>query len=563
MIYEFGDYELDLASHAVRRGGAPVPMEPQVFDVLALLVEQRARTVTKEELLDGVWGSRFVSESALTSRIKAARRALGDDGRSQAVIRTVHGRGYQFVAPTTVRGDPWAAASGRRTVPLAPRRQPRTRYARSGGYSIAYQVVGEGSGDDDVVFVPGFVSNAELHWELPAMAGFLERLAQGRRLIVFDKRGTGLSDRVPPDRLPTLEERMDDVRAVMDAAGSARASIFGVSEGGPMAVLFAASYPERVRRLALYGTYVHAPFPNGADLVQSTREWWGTGTIFEYLAPSWCDLPGRRAFLARYERLSATPDAAAKLVGLLNEIDIGPVAPAVTAPTLVVHRTQDSAIAAQHGRALAERIPGAALVEIEGPDHLVFVDHAPILDAVLAFLDARPDEPLRPPAPRVLATLLSIRPAPDAVPAEPPEGDAAAQVDLALEADLEACLDAVGAPPAAGGPRRVGLTADGLLAVVDGPARAIRAAQLVVEGRALRAAVHTAEVELVDHRPSGPGVGIATAASRVAAPGEVLVSRTVRDLVVGSGIELVARGAFPLGGSAELWELYAPSPAAV
>ena len=265
--------------------------------MLAFLVTHHDRVVTKEELLDQVWGDRFVSESALTSRIKQARRALGDDGRRQDVIRTVHGRGYRFVAPL---GDVAAAIA-----------QPvRTRYTRSSGLDIAYQVVGDGP---DLVFIPGFVSNIDLQWEHPGMAAFYRRLASFSRLILFDKRGTGVSERVSADRIPSLEERMDDVRAVLDAAGSERATLFGISEGGPLSLLMAATYPERVERLVLYGTFATDPFVDPARFERDTRRLWGRGHVFSQLAPSWADDEADVAFLARYERQSATPDGAARL----------------------------------------------------------------------------------------------------------------------------------------------------------------------------------------------------------------------------------------------------------
>ena len=238
MILAFAGCELDTRAFELRRDGSVVAMEPQVFEVLAFLVRHRDRLVSKEELLDEVWGDRFVSESALTSRIKAARRAVGDDGSAQAVIRTVHGRGYRFVAdveerlPTTSPrcGDAARCDGSRCGMPA------------TAGINIAYQITGVAP--PDIVLVPGFVSHLELDWTEPRHAHFLTRLGGLGRLIRFDKRGTGLSDR-PTEQPPDLETRMGDVQAVMDAAGSRRAVLFGYSEGGPMAVLFAATYPDR------------------------------------------------------------------------------------------------------------------------------------------------------------------------------------------------------------------------------------------------------------------------------------------------------------------------------
>ena len=348
-IVRFGDHELDLDRFELRSGAGPVPVEPQVFDVLAFLVEHRDRVVTKEELLDEVWGDRFVSESALTSRIKAARRAVGDTGRAQRVIRTVHGRGYRFVAE--LDGEDTAPAEPSPTpVRQAVHTIPRTRYARSGDLSIAYQVVGDGPGD--LVFIPGFVSNIELHWEHPDFIRFFSRLADIGRLITFDKRGTGLSERVPSAQLPTLEERIDDVRAVLDAAGSDRADLFGISEGSAMAVLFAATHPDRVARLVLFGAYGWTPRLNTANaaMVEDARAAWGTGAVFEFLAPSTAGDKETRRFFSRLERHSASPDVAAGLVARSNEIDVSDILPSVQAPTLVLHRSGDSVDDGDGGR---------------------------------------------------------------------------------------------------------------------------------------------------------------------------------------------------------------------
>jgi DNA-binding winged helix-turn-helix (wHTH) protein len=239
VIVAFEDLELDFSQVELRRSGVRVRVEPQAFEVLAYLVNHRDRVVTKEELMDNVWGGRFVSETAVTSRIKHARQAVGDDGQAQRLIRTVHGRGYRFVG------------SARELGPTLASRHDPIHYALSDGLQIAYQVTGRG--DRDIVLVAGFVSHLEIDWADPRHAGFLDRLGSFGRLIRFDKRGTGMSDR--PNDLPDMETRMHDVLAVMDAAGSGRAVLFGYSEGGPMSILMAAMHPERVEALVLYGTY--------------------------------------------------------------------------------------------------------------------------------------------------------------------------------------------------------------------------------------------------------------------------------------------------------------------
>jgi pimeloyl-ACP methyl ester carboxylesterase/DNA-binding winged helix-turn-helix (wHTH) protein len=558
VVYEFGDIEIDPGIHEVRRAGEVVAVEPQVFDVLAHLIEHRDRTVTKEQLLDAVWGNRFVSESAVTSRIKAARRAVGDDGRAQAVIRTVHGRGYRFVAPITERGSaadaPAATRTGGADAPGAggSRRPPRTRYASSGRHSIAYQVVddrppgGDGA-PEPIVFVPGFVSNVELQWDLPAMADAFTRLGRGRQLVLFDKRGTGVSERVALDAIPTLEERMDDVRAVMDAAGIRRAALVGISEGGPLSLLFAAAHPDRVSRLALFGTYAHHPLDPIGDLLERTRTYWGSGSAFEFLAPSWAGVEDTRRFFARYERQSASPEAAASIVAMANEIDIRPVLASINQPTLIVHRAGDGVFDVSGARELASGIAGAQLVELSGDDHFLFTDADPVLDAIERFLasDAT-TEPTAGARTTALTTLVAV------AGSDGPDADSVRAAWAAVAGEGSSVV----APEP--------VCADGAWVVaVDGPARAVRLAQRLLAGDTAsgwRAGVHTAEVELVGVRPTGTGLAIAVAVADDARPGEVLVTRTLTDLVAGSGLGFRYHGALDVGDVGGRWELYAPVP---
>jgi pimeloyl-ACP methyl ester carboxylesterase len=549
MIFAFGDRELDTDTLELRRAGAAVGVEPQVFDVLAYLVLHRDRVVRKEELLDEVWGDRFVSESALTSRIKDARRAVGDDGQRQAVIRTVHGRGYRFVAPVEDgdAGGITARASGDsepdRSMP------PRTHYARSGRYSIAYQVVGAGPGD--LVFIPGFVSNVELQWEIGPMASFFGRLARIGRLIVFDKRGTGLSDRVPVTEIPPLEERMDDVRAVMDAAGSERATLFGISEGGPLALLFAATYPERAERLILFNSYADRFRDDIPALAAWARDRWGTGGIFSNLAPSWRDRRDLR-LLSRYERHSATPDAAAHLIELCDLIDVRPILPSISAPTRVIHRRGDTMFPLAKGEALAEGIPGAELTVLEGRDHLVYVDQEPVLDAIEEFIAGTAPTAT---ADRVLTTMLFA--------------DVAGSTELSERLGdarwrqaLRRFSDVARQDLARFRGDEVVTAGDGLLATFDGPARAVRCAQSLRQSVTglelpLRIGVHTAEVERLGGDIAGIGVYIGARVAAAAVAGEVWVTRTVRDLVAGSGLQFEGRGTHEFTGISEPWELHA------
>jgi pimeloyl-ACP methyl ester carboxylesterase len=248
---------------------------------------------------------------------------------------------------------------------------PETHYAKSGDLHIAYQAVG--SGPLDLVFVPGFVSNIDLWWEMPESASFFSRLAGFSRLILFDKRGTGLSDRVAG--IANLEERMDDVRAIMDAVGSERAALFGVSEGGPMSLLFAATYPQRVQGLVLYGSYARHPLLTREDFLKQRIEAidrsWGTGEfILGRFAPGMSLDEAVRRALARRERLSASPSAAIAVLKMNSEIDARHVLPAIRVPTLVLHRVGDTAIPVEAGRHLARSVPGAKYLELPGDNHI-------------------------------------------------------------------------------------------------------------------------------------------------------------------------------------------------
>ena len=554
MIYRFADCEVDTDAYELRRAGEPVPVEPQVFEVITHLLAHPGRLVTKEELLDHVWGSRFVSESALTSRVKDARRALGDDGQRQDVIRTVHGRGYRFVAELAepAEGSSDADASSTPLAALPPITSiPRTHYARSGDASIAYQVVG--SGDRDIVFIPGFVSNIELNWEFEPMAAFFSGLARLGRLVIFDKRGTGLSDRVPVSEILPLEQRMDDVRAVMDAAGSERATLVGISEGGPLALLFAATYPDRVDRLVLCNSYARRFRDDIPELAAAAREVWGSGGAFAMLAPSWRTREAKR-FLARYERHSATPDAAGHLIALCRDIDVRSVLSSVHAPTRVVHHRDDEMIPLRNGEELAAGLPDAELVVLEGRDHFVFVDHEAVLGAVESFLAGT--SPAQVPE-RILTTVLFA----DVV-------DSTAMVERLGDARWAAILAdffdrARGCLSRFRGDEVV-TTGDGFLATFDGPARAIRCGMAIQEAMRgdldLRIGVHTAEVERLGDDIAGVGVHIGARVTSAATPGEVWLTRTVRDLVAGSGLCFEPRGTHRFKGITEPWELHAARP---
>lgn len=444
---------------------------------------------------------------------------------------------------------------------------PEVRYARSGDVSIAYTVAGEG--EHDIVLVPGFVSNVELAWQSPWLAPFYERLASLGRLIMFDKRGTGLSDRV--SGIANLETRMDDVRAVMDAAGSDRAALFGISEGGPMTVLFAATYPERTTASVLYGSNgpvltwtPETPWQRSREeslrRIEEAERRWGTyessrDAVADWVAPSQAGDDEFVRWWATYTRMSASPAAVAALWRMNTEIDIRHVLPAVRVPTLVIHRTGD-AIPVQGARYLADHIPGAEFLELPGADHAFFVDPDSILDPAVAFLrrvwaegawDEDPD--------RVLATVLFT----DIVGST---ARAAEVGDRAWRGIVEDHHALVRSQLARHRGREVDTAGDGFFAAFDGPARAIRCASAISEsvrslGLEVRAGLHTGECELVDGKVGGIAVAIGARVAAQAGAGEVLVSSTVKDLVAGSGIAFEDRGAAELKGVPGEWRLYA------
>ena len=439
--------------------------------------------------------------------------------------------------------------------------QPQTRYTKSGDINIAYQVVG--SGPFDLVYVPGWVSHVEESWEEPTLARFLMRLASFSRLILFDKRGTGLSDRVPNDRLPTLEERMDDLRAVMDAVGSERAALFGVSEGGNMSVLFSATYPKRTISLVTFGVfakrlrsddYPWAPTPEEREetIAFIEQNWGGTMDISD-LAPS---VAGDEAFKQRMlglMRRSASPGAAAALLRMNSQIDIRGVLPAISVPTLVLHRTDDRDSNIEEGRWLAAQIPGARFVELPGQDHLPWVGDADaVLDEVEEFLTGI----RRGPSPeRVLTTVLFT----DVVGST----ERAAELgDRAWRELLDEHNQMVRRELDRFRGREVDTAGDGFLATFDGPARAVQCAVAVVQavGRLwleLRAGVNTGEVELSGEQVRGIAVHTGARIAAAAGAGEVLASETVKALVAGSGIEFEDRGEHELKGIAEPRRLFA------
>jgi class 3 adenylate cyclase/pimeloyl-ACP methyl ester carboxylesterase len=439
--------------------------------------------------------------------------------------------------------------------------QPKTSYARNGDVNIAYQVVGDGP--LDLLFTPPFVSHLDLNWSTPETTTFFRRLASFSRLILFDKRGTGLSD--PVAGVATLEDRMQDLRAVLDAVGSQRAALFGLSEGGPMSMLFAATYPERTTALIMFGSFAKLmPAPSyfwelheaAEDLralwTDALENHWGEGRALGLYVPSIAGNPNVQRMLGMYERTAASPAMVRAMDQLNIEIDVTHVLPTIGVPTLVLHRTDDL-IPIDYGRYLADHVPGARFVELAGNDHMPWIgDSDPVLDEVEQFLTGarhgvEPD--------RVLATVLFT----DIVGST----ERAAELGDQRWSDLlEAHHKQVRSLLSHYRGREVDTAGDGFLATFDGPTRAIRCAEAITAavrtiGLEVRAGVHTGEIVIAGDDVHGMAVHIGARLGARAAPGEVLVSSAVRDLVVGSGIEFADRGTHELKGVPGAWRLLA------
>jgi class 3 adenylate cyclase len=441
--------------------------------------------------------------------------------------------------------------------------RPRTRYATSGDLDIAYQVVGEGP--PDLVVVPPGLSLLDTGWDDAALARFWRRLASFSRLILLDKRGTGLSDRVTG--VPTLEERMDDVRAVMDAVGSERAAVLGGSEAGPITTLFAATYPERAAALILVGAIVKwlatPDFPwaftaeqNESQLDYFERAWGSGRSAPRWFAPSLAGDPRAEEWAGRVERQTGTPSAMATFLAMNLRIDIRPILGTVSVPTLVIHRVGDLVADVRQGRYYAEHIRGAKYVELPGNDHWWWVGDADaVIDEVQEFLTGHRHEPE---AERVLKTVLFT----DIVGSTERASELGDRRwrelldshDRAIRGELDHYRGV-----------EINTTGDGFVACFDGPARAIRCAQAIAArapeiGLEIRAGLHTGECELRGDNLAGIAVHVGARVAALAGPGEVLVTSTVRDLVAGSGIEFDAHGRSALKGVPGEWEILTARP---
>jgi pimeloyl-ACP methyl ester carboxylesterase len=435
---------------------------------------------------------------------------------------------------------------------------PEVRYAKSGDVHIAYQVFGKGP--NNLVVIPGFISHVEHIWDSPDQVAWLNHLARRVRVVLFDKRGTGLSDRL--GQLPDLDERMDDARAVMDAAGIERAALMGVSEGGSLATLFAASHPDRCSALILYGSFAKFSdwFPTKQKFdgfLNYVGTAWGTGSSIAGFAPSKKGDAEFQRWWGRFERLGGSPSAVVNLMRMNSGINIENILPSISVPTLVLHRTEDPAVSIEAGRFLASHIPGAKLVELDGPDHIYYTgDNAlQIADLVADFavqpgVEARSSVEAR----RMLATILFT----DIV-------DSTTQAtrlgDKAWRELLQAHDATIRREIARFRGSEVKSLGDGFLILFDGPARAIHCAQSITNAMAplgiqVRAGLHTGEVERTATDVLGVAVHLAARIMATAGPGEVTISRTVKDLVAGSGIEFDSTGEHSLKGIDEKWLLF-------
>jgi len=583
-FYLFDAFRVDVNERLLFKDNREVPLTPKVFDTLLVLLESSSHVMTKKELMQQVWPDSFVEENNLAQNISILRKALGTSNEGEQYIQTVPKRGYRFTGDVRATGGEEESLIVRertrarivverddeddaRVIDVLPgeviqkrlqpglQRSPETMYARSGDVNIAYQVIGDAP--LDLIFVMGWVSHLEYFWREPSFARFLLRLASFSRLILFDKRGTGLSDRVPINQLPTLEQRMDDVRAVMDAVGSERAALCGVSEGGPMCSLFAATYPEKTLALVMIGTYAKrirdAEYPWGPTLEQREqffevmREQWGGPVGIDERAPSVARDPQFRDWWATYLRMGASPGAAVALTQMNAEIDVRNVLPSIRVPSLVIHRSEDQCLKVEEGRFVAQRIPGAKFVELPGNDHLPFVgDQDAILDEVEEFLTgvrhlSEPDTVL---ATVLVARLVGIK---DRV--ERLGHDRWEEWWRRLHAHLTKEIEWFRG-------REVDILENRLLAIFDGPARAIRCAAAITEytsrlGVKTCTGLHTGECEIVDGQVAGAAAQMCVCVANEAEPGEVLVSGTVKDLVAGSGISFEDRGVHMLAGCGE------------
>jgi pimeloyl-ACP methyl ester carboxylesterase/DNA-binding winged helix-turn-helix (wHTH) protein len=558
--YIFGRFRIDAIKRLLFEGEELVTLTPKAFDTLLALVENCGTVLSKEELMRMVWAEQYVEENNLAQNIHSIRKILGEGSEGVKYIETIPKRGYRFVANVEVLTEPQPAPAVVRP-PVTNR--PKTQYATStGGVNIAYQVIGEGP--LDLVFVMGWVSHLEYSWQEPSFARFLTRLASFSRLILFDKRGTGLSDAVPLSELPTLEQRMTDVQAVMDAVGSERAALLGISEGGPMCGLFAATYPERTEALVMIGSYARRlwadDYPWGptererAEFMDEMKRNWGGPIGIEVRAPSLAGDPQFREWWGAYLRMGASPAAALALTQMNAEVDVRSVLPSIRVPAMVIHRKDDACLPVEGGRFLASRIPGAKYVELGGKDHLPFAgDQDEILNEIEEFLTgARDGAGAERLFDRVLTTVLFVL-----------FEDNVSPVGVQNRREIQDMRQThTRRELALFRGKEIEMTETHLFATFDGPARAIRCAQAIVDAAArlglrARAGLHTGECDILGEKIGGHTVQFSESVARLASFGEVLISRTVKELVAGAGIEFEPRDKHALENLPGKWRVFA------
>jgi pimeloyl-ACP methyl ester carboxylesterase len=438
---------------------------------------------------------------------------------------------------------------------------PETRYSKSvDGIHIAYQVLGDA--DLDLVVSPGYVSHLEHSWEDPQMARFLRRLASFSRLIVFDKRGTGMSDRSADEDAPLLEDRVNDIAALMDTVGSERAAMMGLSETGAVALLFAATYPERTSAVVAYGTfagggdtaptYPWAPDPEQAEWLEDIERHWGRGVLFlDEFAGSLEGDPHYREWFAKLERLSASPGAAVAIARMVMQMDVRDVLPTIGVPTLVLHKRDDRAVPFEEGKYIADHVPGAKFVELPGSDHWPWIGHEEAVEEIQEFLTGVREGAE---SHRAVATVMFV----DIVDSTK---HAAELGDRRWTDLLESFHVVVRRELDRHRGREIDTAGDGFFVTFDGPARAIRCATALTVavwglGLQIRTGIHTGECERMGDKVSGIGVVIGARVGALAGPGEILASRTVRDLVVGSDLLFEDAGEHVLKGVPDRWHLY-------
>ena len=530
----FAGFTIDLSRLSLLRDDKPLYLRRQSFDVLRYLVEHPGRLIGKDELIEKVWPHALVTDDSLVQCVKDIRAATADT--AHRIIRTVPRRGYMFLPEVT--------GGAAQDVPAPP--MSRVRYAKSGDIHIAFQAWGEGP--VDLIFAPGFVTHVESLWSEPGMARFLRAMGRFARVVMFDKRGTGMSDRV--DKMPGMDQRVDDVRAVMDAVKIKRAVIMGASEGGSLAAYFAATHPQRCQALVLYGAFAHfaAWIPDDEafrHLIEYIDSSWGSGRSLPSFAPSMVGNAAFEKWWGRFERLGATPADAISLMHTNSQIDITDVLSTIHVPTLVIHRTNDVAVNVEGGRLMAARIPDARFIELPGVDHLPWVgDNS---DKILRLIGEFVSSSMSAPVPdRVLATVLVL--------------DMIAPSNALVRVLTPAQQDIVSHHLERFRGRQFRTIAHGMLALFDGPSRAIDSALAIQHalqqvGIAVRLSIHVGEVEQIGQDVLGLAVDVAVGAVKHANVGEIVVSKTVKDLVAGANVSFEYIGTHASQGG-DAWPLY-------